>query len=209
MSEIVYVMVNEAMAGIIKIGRTSDIEQRIRSLDSTALPLPFECHYAALVENAADIERILHSLFSEYRIRPNREFFRLSPEKVVTALRLTQHQDVTPRSGVFEDAEEQRAVAETRARRDRINLRAIDVPVGAQLVFSRDTEITCTVLNDTQVDYQGSVTSLSRSALTILQTMGYSAGSVSGSTFWMYENETLDERRRRLESERFDSPVLD
>lgn len=205
MSDIVYVMTNEAMPGIIKIGRTSDIEQRIRSLDSTALPLPFECHYAARVENAIEVERILHLLFAEQRIRPNREFFHLSPEKVVTALRLTPHQDVTPRMGVFEDADEQRAVTETRARRDRINLRAINVPVGAELVFSRDTDIKCTVLNETQIEYQGIVTSLSRSALNILQAKGYSVGSVSGSVFWMYEGETLDERRQRMESEQFES----
>ncbi|MFC0349098.1 GIY-YIG nuclease family protein [Undibacterium danionis] len=204
MSEIVYVMTNQAMPGIIKIGRTNDIELRIRSLDSTSLPLPFECHYAARVESAIEIERILHTLFAEQRIRPNREFFRLSPEKVVTALRLTAHQDVTPRIGVFEDAEEQRAVTETRVRRDRINLRAINVPVGAELVFSRDIDIKCTVINETQVEYQGTVTSLSRSALNILHAQGYSVSSVSGSVFWMYEGETLDERRQRIESEQFE-----
>ncbi|MBC3831734.1 GIY-YIG nuclease family protein [Undibacterium amnicola] len=205
MGDIVYVMTNEAMPGIIKIGYTDNIENRIKTLDRTSLPLPFECHYAARVANAFEIERILHTLFAEQRIRPNREFFRLSPEKVVTALRLTPHQDVTPRIGIFEDAEEQRAVTETRARRDRINLRAINVPVGAELVFSRDTDIKCTVLNETQIDYQGTVTSLSRSALNILQAKGYSIGSVSGSVFWMYEGETLDERRQRIESEQFES----
>ncbi len=205
MGDIVYVMTNEAMPGIIKIGYTDNVENRIKSLEGTALPLPFECHYAARVENAKAIESTLHSLFSEYRIRQNREFFRLSPEKVVTALRLTPHQDVTPRVGVFEDAEEQRAVTETRARRDRINLRAIDVPVGAELVFSRDTDIKCRVLNETQIEYQGTVTSLSRSALNILQSKGHSVSSVSGSVFWMYEGETLDERRHRIESEQFES----
>lgn len=197
-------MTNESMSGIIKIGHTDDVEQRIRSLDSTALPLPFECHYAAKVENAQEVERILHGLFSEYRIRPNREFFRLAPEKVVTALRLTPHQDVTPRSGIFESEEEKVAVNETKARRDRINLQAIHIPVGASLVFSRDTNLISTVLNETQVEFQGHITSLSRSALNILQSKGYSISSVSGSTFWMYEGETLDERRRRIENEQFE-----
>lgn len=205
MSEIVYVLTNEAMPGIVKIGRTGDVEQRIRSLDTTALPLPYECHYAAQVADASETERILHALFSEHRVRSNREFFRLSPEKVFIALRLANHADVTPRNGIFESKEEEQAVIQARARRSRIDLQAIDIPVGAVLLFSRDTKITCTVRDNSQVEYQGSVMSLSRSALAILQGMGYGAGSVSGSAYWMFDDETLDERRQRLENEKFGS----
>jgi hypothetical protein len=48
MAEIVYVLTNESMEGMVKIGRTSTgVEQRIRELDNTSLPLPFRCFYAA------------------------------------------------------------------------------------------------------------------------------------------------------------------
>jgi hypothetical protein len=47
MPEIVYVLTNEAM---VKIGRTTtSVEQRIKELDNTSLPLPFQCFYAAEV----------------------------------------------------------------------------------------------------------------------------------------------------------------
>ncbi len=207
MSEFVYVLTNEAMPGIVKIGHTENLEQRIKKLDSTPLPLPFECHYAARVSNARQIEGILHNLFAEHRIRPNREFFRLSPEKVVTALSLCPHEDATPRQTGYADEEEQRAVQETKARRDRINLRAIGIPVGAELVFSRDAEQRCKVVNDYQIEFQGQLSSLSRAALTLLQQRGYSQSSVSGSVFWMYEGEALDERRQRLENQQFDAPA--
>ena len=47
MSEIVYVLTNESMEGLVKIGRTSTgVEQRIRELDNTSVPLPFQCFYA-------------------------------------------------------------------------------------------------------------------------------------------------------------------
>ena len=50
MSEgIIYVFVNEAMPGYVKIGKTTNLEQRLKQLYSTPVPLPFECIYAAKV----------------------------------------------------------------------------------------------------------------------------------------------------------------
>jgi hypothetical protein len=47
---IVYVLVNRAMPDLVKIGKTErDIESRIKGLDTTSVPLPFECYYAAKV----------------------------------------------------------------------------------------------------------------------------------------------------------------
>lgn len=43
MPEIVYVLTNEAMPGLVKIGRTNnELAARIRALYSTSVPLPFE-----------------------------------------------------------------------------------------------------------------------------------------------------------------------
>ena len=61
MSEIVYVLTNEAMDGMVKIGRTStSVEQRIRELDNTSMPLPFQCFYAAEVHDSVVVEGKLH-----------------------------------------------------------------------------------------------------------------------------------------------------
>ena len=50
MAEIIYVLTNEAMDGLVKIGRTTtSVEQRIRELDNTSAPLPFQCFYAGVV----------------------------------------------------------------------------------------------------------------------------------------------------------------
>jgi len=63
MDEIIYILINEAMPGYIKIGLTNnDLIGRIKGLDNTSVPLPFECFYAARVKNAKETERLLHDV---------------------------------------------------------------------------------------------------------------------------------------------------
>ena len=204
MSEIVYVLTNEAMPGIVKIGRTTDsVQSRVRSLFNTNLPLPFECPYAAEVHDAVVVGRVLHQLFGDHRVSPNREFFRLAPEKVVIALRLAPHKNVTPGEPVFESPSDAVAVLRARERRSRIDLAAIGVLDGATLTFSRDENVTATVVGESRVLFHGDVMSLSAAALKAVQDAGLMWKAVSGSDVWLYEGETLDERRRRIEEERF------
>ena len=90
MNEIIYILINEAMPGYVKIGRTTNLEQRIRSLDTTSVPLPFECFYACTVANADFVEKQLQDAFLDHRVRSTREFFELSPDRVVSALKLAE-----------------------------------------------------------------------------------------------------------------------
>ena len=43
---IVYVLSNPAFDSYVKVGRTVDLEQRVRDLDKTNVPLPFRCVFA-------------------------------------------------------------------------------------------------------------------------------------------------------------------
>jgi hypothetical protein len=89
MAEIVYVLINEAMPGLIKIGRTnSDLAGRIRNLYQTGVPLPFELFFACEVADSTFVENQLHEAFDDHRISKNREFFRLAPERARAALLL-------------------------------------------------------------------------------------------------------------------------
>ena len=83
MSEgIVYILTNAAMPGFIKIGLTQqdDVSLRVKGLDNTSLPLPFECYFSARVPDCRKLERTLHFVFGEKRDRLNREFFTASPD---------------------------------------------------------------------------------------------------------------------------------
>lgn len=79
MAQIVYVLTNEAMPNIVEIGRTTDsVESRVSSLSGhSGVPLPFECYFAAEVQDCVKLEKTLHQLFAEYRLNPKREFFKV------------------------------------------------------------------------------------------------------------------------------------
>jgi hypothetical protein len=159
---IVYILINEAMPGYAKVGKTTtSVEQRMRELDSTGLPLPFECFYAAKVAKVDLVERKLHDAFGDYRVRPRREFFRIDPERVQSALEIAGGEDVTPRHDVVEDADDQDALNKARVRRGSFNFRMVEVPIGAELVFAKDPDVKCRVLDNKKIEFEGEVTSLS------------------------------------------------
>lgn len=200
MSEIVYVLINEAMPGYTKIGRTDNLEQRIRIMDNTSVPLPFECFYAARVENAVFVEKQLHDAFADHRVRKNREFFEISPDRIVSALKIGALEEVTPVVDYVESEDDQKALDKARTRRSNFNFEMVKIPVGAELEFIRDENITCRVIDEKKVEFEGEITSLSAAAQKALQNIGLYWKAVQGPMYWLYEGETLGERRHRLES---------
>jgi hypothetical protein len=210
MSNIIYVLINEAMPGLVKIGLTTgeSVESRIASLSAASgIPLPFECYFAAEVTDCAKLEKTLHQLFSESRINPKREFFKVDPEKVVLAISIGGFKEVTP--GATEiDKEEQEALDRIKARRPRIKLDALGIKPGDVLTCSRDETITATVVDGGKISFGGETLSLSAAALKALHSLGYSTPAASGSWYWKFEGELLDERRERLEAEKFTDTSL-
>lgn len=197
MDEIIYILINEAMPGYIKIGRTTNLEQRIRSLDTTSVPLPFECFYACTVENADFIEKQLFDAFLDQRVRSSREFFEISPDRVVSILKLVEVKNVTPNNDFVESKEDQQALNQARNRRATFNFQMANIPVGAELTYVNDETIKARVVDKRLIELNNEITSPSASAQKLL---GYPY-KVQGTIYWLYEGETLDERRRRLESE--------
>ncbi|MFA5207739.1 MAG: GIY-YIG nuclease family protein [Candidatus Paceibacterota bacterium] len=197
--DIIYIVINEAMPGYVKIGKTStSLEQRIRELSSsTGVPLPFTCFYACTVKDASFVEHQLHDAFDDSRTNPKREFFQISPERVVAALKLAEIENITPRDDFVDNKEDQQALHQARARRSIFKFSMVDIPVGSELVFSRDETKKAKVIDDRLIEFEGKKTSLSLSAQKIL---GYKSG-VAGTDYWMYEDETLDERRRKFEEQ--------
>jgi hypothetical protein len=116
-------------------------------------------------------------------------------------LRLTGGREIELSSNESLDEEAKDALAKAKKRRDRFSFKMVDIPVGSELYFYKDDAITCKVLSNNTVEYDGEQASLSWSALKITRDMGYQWATVAGTTCWCYEGETLDQRRQRFESE--------
>lgn len=73
----VYILKNEAMPGLIKIGFTKrTAEERADELYETGVPMPFEVAYEYPCEEPEKLEREIHKRLTSHRINENREFFR-------------------------------------------------------------------------------------------------------------------------------------
>ena len=209
MTGVIYCLENTEMPDVVKIGRTTDIEQRLRQLDNTSLPVPFVCVLALEVENHTEAERMLHDAFADQRVRASREFFRVSAQRVIAAMRLTGGRDVTPQSDVIEDEEAGQALNDSRKRRGRFNFDLVGITTGTELHF-RDTVaastadesgFTAVVASRHRIMFEDELTSLTAAAHKILERTGGSGVWRSVPHLWYVDGESLGDRRERMDRE--------
>jgi hypothetical protein len=201
---IVYILTNECMPDILKIGITDNLERRIKELDNTSTPLPFECFYAVEVEDvdAPKIEKKMHQGLDDCRIRQNREFFNTTPEQAKSLLEIAEvmgGKNVTPTTDIVETHQDSQALERARKGRERFNFQMVGIETGAILQFKKDRTITCEVVDETQVRFRDDITSLSKSADIVLKEMGYEWTAVRGTIWWCLNGETLHNLRLQQE----------
>lgn len=98
---IIYVLSNEAMPGLVKIGRTSgeSVSKRVSDLSrATGVPLPFKVEIAREVHDAVIVERALHVAFGPDRVNPAREFFSIELGRVLALVDSYPGRDLTPQT---------------------------------------------------------------------------------------------------------------
>ncbi len=199
---IVYILTNQSMPDTIKIGITDNLERRIKELDNTSVPLPFECYYAVEVDDASKIEKKIHEGLDDKRIRDNREFFNTTPEQAKSILEIAEimgGKDVTPKEVIVETPQDKQALEKSRKIRKRFNFSMVNIQPGATLQFAKDTTITCVVHDDRKIKFRDKITSLSDAADIVLREMGYDWSAAQGPVWWMYQGKTLSELRHERE----------
>ena len=199
---IIYILTNQSMPDTIKIGITDNLERRIKELDNTSSPLPFECYYAVEVEDASKIEKKIHEGFDDKRIRHNREFFYTTPEQVKSILEIAEvmgGKNVTPKHDIVETEQDKQALDKSRKIRKRFNFEMINIQPGTILNFVKDNAITCEVHDDRKVKFRDKITSLSDAADIVLREMGYDWSAAQGPIWWSYQGKSLSELRRERE----------
>lgn len=200
----IYVLTNDSMPGIVKIGITEGkIEDRIKNLDNTSLPLPFRFYFAIESDRYKDIGKFAHNAFADYRIRENREFFKVDPERVVAALRISGSMEIKIGNEMIDEKGETlpENFERTAMSKKRYSFRSVGIPIGSKLSFTRDESKECTVVNDTSVEYEGSVYSLSRLAFRLMTEMGYNWRTVQGPAFFEYNGKTLAQIKKEHDAE--------
>lgn len=182
------------MPEYIKIGFThGDVNERIKQLDRTGTPLPFEVYYAATVDNAEKEEKWLHSIFADRRARDSREFFKMNPEYATLALKRIEIKETKIDSELT--PEQEKEVDEVKERRSRFHFSKYGIPVGSKLTFTRDSNIVAEVMKNDKIKIGNKVSSLSNFAMELL---GYQRRP-QGTLYFEFEDEILDDRRKRLE----------
>lgn len=85
----VYILSNDSLPGLLKVGYTSkDPEGRAKELSGdTGVPTPFTVEYEILIEDAHRCERRAHAHLAKNRVNDRREFFRCSIDEAIEAVR--------------------------------------------------------------------------------------------------------------------------
>jgi hypothetical protein len=135
---VVYVLTNPAMPGLVKIGWTSQVDANVRiaQLYSTGVPVPFTLEFACKVVNAEEVEEALHIAFAPNRINPKREFFKINPEQAIAILKLLHTEDATievEQQPVALDQQSLAAAEQLKSRRPNLNFVEMGIPIGSAL----------------------------------------------------------------------------
>jgi hypothetical protein len=86
----VYCLTNEGMPGIVKIGFTDNLQQRLQEANQTQTfksPYSFKCIYAIKVKNAYSVEKLFHISLDKFQIKREEtgklsEFFKISSDAI-------------------------------------------------------------------------------------------------------------------------------
>jgi hypothetical protein len=158
--QIVYVLTNPAMPGLVKIGKTysEDVGSRMAQLYTTGLPFPFDVRFACKVPNADEVERAFHVAFGPYRVNPKREFFKIDPDQAIAILKLmhvVEATDLLESSGDEIPAEDKAAGVAFAKRRPRMDFTEMGIAPGSELYFRDDSSSKVTVVDNRFVKFDG------------------------------------------------------
>lgn len=193
---IVYVLTNPVMPGLVKIGMTTrnNVDERMRELYGTGVPVPFECQYACKVKTSdcAKIEKALHTAFAPNRINTNREFFQIKPEQAMAILELFHREDITQEITeeidndlTTEDKSAKERVNSTR--RPPLNFAEMGIKNGTILTYVKDPSIEVTIADEKKVRYNDEIYSLTGITKKLL---GINH-AIQPTGHWMYEGKNL------------------
>lgn len=177
MNGVIYILTNPSFPDYVKIGYADDIESRLNQLNrSECIPFAFRVYATYEVSNRL-VDLKLHNLIDQLNPtlrsienfngkQRKREFYAMSKEDAYAILEaIAEIHGYTDRLKLWEMNEEevkaektaQEIEVERRARSANFNFNECQIPVGAVLVNIDNPDITCTVVDERRVKYNGEV----------------------------------------------------
>lgn len=224
----IYILVNPAFPKLVKIGYADDVEKRIKILNSNSgLPDPYHCYATYKVKKRLEdlqLHKLIDTLDSDLRHTSNREFYEMSTEKaygILSAIAQINGDEslleMNPLSDPYfseiactastEMKEKPKNETGEKQRNGRLIFEELDIPVGAELSFREDLSIKVYVANkQSGVRYNGKTYKISAAVKQIKRDLGTATKSEAyqGGSFFLYEEETLVQRRIRMQKEQPD-----
>lgn len=195
--EYIYLLTNPAMPEYVKIGRTNNIPIRLQNLSrATSVPEPFTCYGYLIVkkDKVNKIEYEMHKLLSK-SVTKSKEFFKTSPEEAWDFFKSVAN--ILDCEIVYYN---QPLKKENQKKAKKTTFSLLEIPIGSVLSYTENKNIKCVVNdNNNKVNFDGTITTLSFIVRKLKE-----VNSADGFNFFVYDNseypnETLSERRKRLE----------
>lgn len=182
----VYVIKNPAFPAYIKIGMTTNLNNRMKELSSTNVPEDYTCIAVFECENAYKTESTLHKAFANYRhfAETGRETEFFSADKLTDILSFAR----TSLSGIKDITPDP-----NKKRREKTTFSMLNIPVGAEIYYKnmKVPDYTGIVVKNNKVKFPGFNQPMTVSDIaTKLE-----GGSRNGYRFFYYNNKTLEELR--------------
>lgn len=215
----VYILTNPSFReDWVKIGKSArPVEKRIKELDNTAVPQPFEIYATIQTTKYNDVEKYIHQtidqLSPDKRIRRNREFFNVKPQVVLDIFRniasmlddavITIYKDNKPIEGAQCACTAAQEPTIHAPKRGRFKFSMVGIPIGETITFAPNgasTGIEVKVASDDTVEYEGHTYKLSPFVRIFMpENQRNTSGAYQGAKHFIYKGRVLDDLRREIE----------
>lgn len=205
----VYILTNPSFrADWIKIGKTSrTVEERMNELDTTSVPKPFQVFATIKTKRYNEVERLIHRTIdrlSNFRIRPNREFFNIDPYVALDIFKgiasLIEDAELWVSPDVMESTEGDISGCTNGERRSRFKFSMCGINIGEYVTFD-PLAIQVKVVNDDSVEFEGEVYKLSPFVRTFMpEDRRNASGAYQGAKYFSYNGQVLDDIRKAREA---------
>ncbi|MBQ8283893.1 MAG: GIY-YIG nuclease family protein [Clostridia bacterium] len=216
MKGVIYILTNPSFPNFVKIGYADDVERRLQELNrSECVPYSFRV-YATYKVNKRLSDKSIHAIID--KLNPNlraievvkgkerkREFYAMSAEDAFSILEaiaeihgcIDRLKRIEPDEVEKNEAKEAEEIEqESKARSNNFTFSEWHIPMGAILHFRDDDSITCKVVDERRVEYEGEKMYLTGLARKLLNTENR---GICGPHYFRYKGAKLWDINNRKE----------